>query len=39
VCWQEWSFDDFLKGLKKWKDINQIEEKSEPRNQIGCGKR
>jgi hypothetical protein len=24
--WQEWNFDDFLKELKMWKDINPIEE-------------
>ena len=36
--WQEWSFDDLLKELKKWKDINPIEEKSEPRDQIKGGK-
>jgi hypothetical protein len=36
--WQEWSFDDLLKELKKWKDINPIEEKSEPKDQLKGGK-
>lgn len=31
--WQGWSFNDLLKELKKWRDINPIEEKSESRNQ------
>jgi hypothetical protein len=36
--WQEWSFDDLLKELKKCKDINTIEEKSERRDQLKGGK-
>ena len=36
--WQEWSFHDLLKELKKWKDINPIEEKSEHKDQQKSGK-
>lgn len=27
--WQEWTFQDLLKKLKKWRDINPIEENSD----------
>ena len=36
--WQEWSYHDLLKELKKWKDINPIEEKSESKGQQKGGK-
>ena len=26
--WQEWTFEDLLRELKKWKDINPVEEQS-----------
>ena len=35
--WQEWTFHDLLKELKKWRDINPIEENSDRNLSKGHG--
>ena len=32
--WQEWSFDDLLGELKKWRDINPVKEKQDSEYQL-----
>ena len=34
--WRDWDFEDLLRELKKWRDINQVEESSMEKTALKC---